>query len=145
MMITIDSHFLFLLLAANALLLAIACTVLSRFDQRCKRIEEFWDSPTGTALAEDNDTEAHEQVMASRRLEQRLGELQRAVKLMEIKAPKQRPTVERSLPIENAVRMAKNGASIDELTRTCGLNIGEARLMQKLHGRAQLAAGGKLQ
>ena len=144
-MITIDPYFLLALLAANALLLAIASTVLSRFDRRCKRIEEFWDSPTGTALADDGDAESHEQMMATRRLEQRLGELQRAVKLMEIKAPKERPTVERSLPIENAVRMAKSGASIEELTRTCGLNIGEARLMQRLHGRAQLAESGSLQ
>ena len=141
-MITTESYYLLVLLVANALLLAIACTVLSRFDRRCRRIEEFWDSPTGTALADDGEEEALQQTLATRRLEQRLGELQRTVKLMEIKAPKQEPNVERSLPIENAMRMARNGASIDELTRTCGLNIGEARLMQKLHGRTQLAANG---
>lgn len=141
-MITIDPFYLFVLLAANALLLAVVGTVFMRFERRCKRIEEFWDSPTGTALADEDDAEMHAQTMATMRLEQRLGELQRAVKLMEIKAPKQASPVERSLPIENAVRMAKNGASIDDLTRNCGLNIGEARLMQKLHGRAQLAANG---
>ncbi len=141
-MITIDSYLLLVLLLANVLLLGVVCTVLSKFERRCKRIEEFWDSPTGTALADEVDAETHAQTMATRRLEQRLGELQRAVKLMEIKAPKQATPVERSLPIENAVRMARNGASVDDLTRNCGLNIGEARLMQKLHGRAQVAATG---
>ena len=47
--------------------------------------------------------------------------------------------VDGSLPIENAVRMARHGASIDELVRNCGLNIGEARLMQKLHSKAAAA------
>ena len=140
-MITIDAYYFYLLLAANVLLLAIASAALSRFDRRCKRIEEFWDSPTGTTLAEEGDAEVAAQLQATRRLERRLGELQRAVKVMEIKAPKQRPVTEqRQLPIENAVRMAQQGASVEELTRTCGLNIGEARLMQRLHGRARAAA-----
>ena len=142
MMITTESYFLYLLLTANALLLAIATVVLFRFDRRCKRIEEFWDSPTGTALAEAEDDETCEQMQATRRLEQRVGELQRAVKVMEIKAPKQQPRAERHLPIENAVRMARHGASIEDLTRNCGLNIGEARLMQKLHGKTQQAING---
>lgn len=142
MMITIESYYLYLLLAANVLLLAIACFVLSRFESRCKRIEEFWDSPTGTAMADAGEQQTHEQMKATQRLEQRVGELQRAVKVMEIKAPTQRPPLERNMPIENAVRMARSGASIEDLTRNCGLNIGEARLMQKLHGKAQRAAKG---
>jgi len=141
-MITIEPYYVFLLLTSNALLLAIAAIALSRFERRCKRIEEFWDSPTGTALADEGDDETREQMNATRRLEQRVGELQRAVKVMEIKAPREQPPVERNVPIENAVRMARLGASIEELTRNCGLNIGEARLMQKLHGKTQLAANG---
>lgn len=141
-MITIESYYVLLLLTSNALLLAIAAIALSRFERRCKRIEEFWDSPTGTALADEGDDETREQMKATRRLEQRVGELQRAVKVMEIKTPREQPPVERNVPIENAVRMARLGASIEELTRTCGLNIGEARLMQKLHGKTQLAANG---
>lgn len=141
MMIMIDPYYLYLSLAANSLILVLACMALSRFERRCKRIEEFWDSPTGIALA-DEDDDMREQMEATRRLEQRLSELQRAVKVMEIKAPQQTPPVERSVPIENAVRMARQGASVEELTRNCGLNIGEARLMQRLHGKAQLAAGG---
>lgn len=141
-MITIEPYYVFLLLTSNALFLAIAAIALSRFERRCKRVEEFWDSPTGTALADEGDDETREQMNATRRLEQRVGELQRAVKVMEIKAPREQPPVERNVPIENAVRMARLGASIEELTRNCGLNIGEARLMQKLHGKTQLAANG---
>jgi len=138
----IESYYLTVLLVANALLLAIAAVVLSRFERRCKRIEEFWDSPTGTALADDGDEEVRAQMQATQRLERRVGELQRVVKLMEIKAPKPQAPVELNVPIENAVRMARQGASVDDLTRNCGLNIGEARLMQKLHGKAQHAASG---
>ena len=136
----IESYYLTVLLVANALLLAIAAVVLSRFERRCKRIEEFWDSPTGTALADDGDEEVRAQTQATQRLERRVGELQRVVKLMDIKAPKQQAPVELNVPIENAVRMARQGASVEDLTRNCGLNIGEARLMQKLHGKAQHAA-----
>ena len=84
----------------------------------------------------------------TQRLEQRVGELQRTVKIMEMNrgeepTPVSQPTtVERSLPIENAQRMARMGASIEDLTRSCGLNIGEARLMKKLHGKASQAATG---
>lgn len=141
-MIAIKAYYFFLLLTANGLLLAVTAIALSRFERRCKRIEEFWDSPTGTALADEGNDETREQMKATRRLEQRVGELQRAVKLMEIKVPREQPPVERNVPIENAVRMARLGASIEELTRNCGLNAGEARLLRKLHGKTQLAANG---
>ncbi len=141
----IESFYLILLLIANALLLAVATVVLSRFDRRVKAIEEFWDSPTGAALADDEDAEVHAQTLATQRLERRVGELQRVVKLMEIKAPEKKAPVEMvemSVPLENAVRMARHGASVEDLTRNCGLNIGEARLMQKLHGKGQRAVNG---
>ncbi len=142
-MITVDALFIFLLLAANAMLLGLTCHALVRFERRCNRIEDFWDSPTGNALSESGDAELREQMQATQRLEKRLekrvGELQRTVKLIELNkqrpqvAEPTRPVVERNLPTENAIRMARMGASVEELTRSCGLNIGEARLMQKLH------------
>ncbi len=140
----IESFYLILFLVSNALLLGVAIVVLSRFDQRVRRIEEFWDSPTGAALADDGDEELRAQMQATRRLERRVGELQRAVKLAEIKAPAPQAPVEFNIPLENAVRMARHGASVEDLTRNCGLNIGEARLMQKLHGKARQAAQGTL-
>lgn len=130
-----ESYFLHLLLASNAVILAIACIALIRFDRRWKRIEDFWDSPTGAALSEPDTDNPCEHTIATQKLEQRLGELQRTVKVMDMKVPQERPAPERNLPIENAVRMARLGASVDDLTRNCGLNTGEARLMQKLHGQ----------
>lgn len=141
---TIDSYYATMLMIANGLLLCIAVYAIVRFERRCKQIEEFWASPTGTAVAEANNDQSTEQMRITQRLEQRVGELQRTVKVMELnreEQPEPKP-VERSLPMENAQRMAKLGASIEDLTRSCGLNIGEARLMQKLHGKANRAATG---
>lgn len=141
-MITVDPMFILLLLAANAMLLGLTCHALVRFERRCRRIEDFWESPTGNALSDSGDAELREQMQATQRLEQRVGELQRTVKVIELNkhrpqppqpAQLAQPAVERNLPIENAIRMARLGASVEELTRSCGLNIGEARLMQKLH------------
>jgi hypothetical protein len=140
MTMTSETYYLYVLIASNAVLLAIACVAVVRFERRWKRIEEFWDSPTGSALGESHDDEVRAQVIATKRLEKRLGELQRTVKIMDMKAPQQSPPAERNLPIENAVRMARSGASVEDLTRNCGLNFGEARLMQKLHGRASATA-----
>lgn len=135
-------EFFYVLLASNALVLCAASFVLVRFDRRHRRLEHFWSSPTAAALTDSSELQVREQMKATQRLEKRMGELQRTVKVMDIKKHRPRPAVERNLPIENAIRMARLGASIEELTRSCGLNIGEARLMQKLHGKARVASGG---
>jgi len=139
-MMTTDTYFLYLLLTSNAVLLAIACLAVYRFERRCRRMENFWSSPTGNAASDLGDEDGRKQIQATQRLEQQVGQLRRTVKVMEMKAPKQQAAVERTLPIENAIRMARSGASVEDLKRSCGLNNGEARLMQKLHGRTALAA-----
>ena len=154
-----ETYYLYKLLLANGVLLAIACYAIVRFERRCKEIEAFWASPTGLALADTSDAdtsdadtsdadtsdkESQNQLRQTQRLEQRVGELQRAVGVLALREKQAGETteqpVERNLPLENAVRMARNGASIEDLTRSCGLNIGEAQLMQKLHRQAQSAA-----
>ncbi len=141
-MITLEAHYVYLLLGSTAIMLALACLSFARFENRCREIEEFWKSPTGTALQDGKDNEPSEQAQIAMRLEARINELHRALQLIDTnKSKTDAPPVERSLPIENAVRMARLGASIDDLTKNCGLNIGEARLMQKLHGQAAAAAG----
>lgn len=139
MMMTIGPNYLIALLIPNILLLGIACITIVRFERRCRQMEDFWGSPTGVALADDKDDASKEFLRIARRLENRIGQLQRAVKVMEISPQKPPAPVERSLPIENAVRMAKQGASIEDLTKSCGLNIAEASLMHRLHGQVQLA------
>lgn len=140
MMTTFD--LVYLLMMSNALLLSAACVVLIRFERRSRRMEQFWSSPTGAALTDADLNNGEEQTKTMQRLEKRMDELQRAVKVTDISKHRPPPAVERNLPIENAMRMAKLGASIEELTRSCGLNIGEAQLMQKLHGKARMASSG---
>jgi len=142
-MITLEVQYLYLLIVSNALVLVAACFSLARFENRCRQIDAFWSSPTGSALSDEKNKNSREQLQITQRLEQRLGELQRTVELKQIRKVRPPPPAERHLPIENAVRMAKLGASIDDLTKSCGLNIGEARLMRKLHGQTELQAVGK--
>jgi len=136
-----------LLLLSNAALLAAAAIALVRFRHQARRFEKFWDSPTGVSLADTQSLNAkpsHEQppAQANPQLEKRVAELQTVVRTLAKKERVIREPVDNNLPIENAVRMAKHGASIDELIRSCGLNIGEAQLMRKLHGKAQVASRG---
>lgn len=140
MMTTFD--LVYILMMSNALLLSVACVVLVRFERRSRRMEKFWSSPTGAALTDADSHKDEMQTKAMQRLEERVGELQRTVKVTEIRKNRPQPAIERNLPIENAMRMARLGASIEDLTRSCGLNIGEAQLMQKLHGKARAASGG---
>lgn len=135
-----ETYLMYVLLGSNAALLAIACFALFRFERRWRRIETIWNSAADMAMNQGADDEFVERLQASQRLEQRLGELHRSVKVMEMKVPAPAPALERAVPIENAVRMARLGASIEDLTRNCGLNLGEARLLKKLHGKAAIAA-----
>jgi hypothetical protein len=136
----------YLLLLANLLLVCAVGLALVRFLRRCDELERFWESPTGMALTDDK--EGDEQLRISQRLEQRVGELQRVVKILAVRdsepaEPFVKPSENgRVLPIENALRMTRKGASIEDLTRSCGLNIGEAKLMRKLHGKARAVASG---
>ena len=132
-----DTTALYMLLVANAVLLAAASIAVLRVRRQMRRFEQFWNSPTGALLANREPLDTQPRPQANRHLERRVTELQSVVKTL---AKREQPVVkpvDGSLPIENAVRMARHGASVDELVRSCGLNIGEARLMQKLHNRAQ--------
>lgn len=138
-----------ILLVSNALLLAIALLMIVRFRRDVRAFMSFWHSPVGSSLADVGDTESDALPGApesgdrrrladtTTRLEQQLLLLRRDMHRQsasgsgpESAAPGQPP-----LPIENAVRMARHGAGVEDLTRSCGLSLGEARLMLKLHGK----------
>lgn len=127
-----DDQLLQLLLLANAVLLAAAAIAVGRFCSRFERMTRFWQSPTGAAIADKASQQERHQLLVNLRLEKQLCGLQDKIDAL-ADAEQSANLRPQQLPIDNAIRMAKNGASIDELTRTCGLNIGEARLMQKLH------------
>ena len=134
-----DATTLHLLIIANAALLAAAGIAVVRFLNRFRRFEEFWNSPTGAALANSCPDNDQRRPQADPRLERRVAELQSVVRTLAKKERRVQAAVDSKLPIENAVRMARHGASIDELVRSCGLNIGEAQLLRKLHSRALAA------
>lgn len=142
-MMTIPDDFQVLaLLVSNALLVAAGALAILRFRRQCRRLEHFWNSPTGAAVADEGDTggtHARHQMLTNLRLERQLASLRDELAAI-AKARGDTPQSERTLPLDNAVRMAKNGASVDELTRSCGLNIGEAQLIRKMHGTAANAA-----
>ena len=129
-----------LLFASNAVLLGAASIALLRFRRQARRFEQFWDSPTGVSLADTQSLEARADEGKDPVLQRKVAELQCVVKTLAKKskgAPE--PAVAR-LPMDNAVRMAKEGASIDELVRNCGLNIGEAQLLRKVHRKTEVRA-----
>ena len=135
MMNITDAFITNMLLIANAALLAAAVIAIVRFRKQARRFEKFWDSPTGVSLADTQSLKSQPQ--PTPQLEKRVAELQSVVRTLAKKEPVRRKPAESKLPIENAVRMARHGASIDELIRSCGLNLGEAQLLRKLHGKAQ--------
>ncbi len=124
-----------LLLIANAAMLAAAAIAIIRFRQQARRFEKFWESPVGAAMAETEALNAQNNSAPDPELSRKVSELQSVVWKLAQKAPVAEQAPKKQLPIENAVRMAKHGASIGELMRSCGLTIGEAQLMRKLHGK----------
>jgi len=137
-----ETYVLYSVLAANTLLLLIVCGSLLQINARCRRLEEFKLSVLDKPEVAPAGVDSSAYIEVLKRLEQRFARVQQSVESASAGAVAESRPVTQSLPIENAVRMAKQGASIEELTRNCGLNIGEARLMQKMHGRTQIAAAG---
>ena len=130
---------MYLLLFSNALLAAAAGLAIMRFQRYFRHMQQFWHTPVGTSLVSQQEEEIRRSLRTTRRLDERVNEMQRAIKTMATQDVGKGAPAERALPIDNAVRMIRHGASVEDLTRTCGLNIGEARLLQKLHGQARVA------
>lgn len=130
-----ETYYLYILLAANLLVLIGGLLAILRLRQLCRQQKQFWSSPTGAALADKSDEHERQQLLVNLRLEKQLSAMQAELKTI-FNQQNDRHSSERALPIDNAVRMARSGASIDDLTRSCGLNLGEAQLMKKLHGAA---------
>lgn len=157
-----DTYITNLLLFANAAMLAAALIAIIRFRNQARRFEKFWDSPTGVSLAETQRLNSQQRKrplqiaqqnlqknprkkpqqnsQQNPQLERKVAELQSVVRTLAKKKRTVQDPADNKLPIENAVRMARHGASIDELIRGCGLNRGEALLMHKLHGGARTAS-----
>jgi len=124
------SYSLYALLFSNALLVSAAALAVMKLQRLVDKQKAFWSSPTGTVLTEQTD---HDALLLA--IDQRLSPLLNQIESMSREKPNDtRP--QQSLPIENAVRMAKHGASLKDLTRNCGLSVTEARLLMRVHAQS---------
>ena len=144
---TIDDSILqYGLLLANAILLAAAALALVRGRAEARRLRALFDSPLAAALAPEPYDDRELRRMFDRRcsmLEKRLELLvERSSQAAQARPLAAVPPQKNELPVEYAVRMARNGASIDDLVRGCGLNKGEAQLLLRLHSRKPAQAAG---
>ena len=119
---------LYLLLIANAALIVAAAFAVMRVERALRETAEFWQTPTGATLKNASGDSSAEQ---NRLLALRMAALQRAVDELAAREPAE-TVVE--LPLAHAVRMAKRGASVSDISESCGLNTGEAELLHRLHG-----------
>lgn len=140
--IRIDTDlYIYVLLAANTLVLYGGLLTILRLRRLCRQQERMLECPPGIALTdveEPSADDARKQTLNLLRIEKQLLSL-RSELAAHAAARSETQASERLLPLENAVRMARNGASVDDLTRSCGLNIGEAQLIRKMHGHAAIA------
>ena len=125
------TYSLYALIIANASLVAAAALAVLRFQRVLRESAAFWESPTGAAI----QTDTREQTDYGKLLLQEIAVLQKTVAKLRIRQQPRDEPAPSHVPIEHALRMAKRGASIEDLRKSCGLNIGEAKLMHRLHGK----------
>ena len=133
MMETLSTYTLYGLLIANIAFLFAASKALFRFQYLIRRNRAFWEGTTGA----ERQPSTHPDAVLTGFLERRLAMLQERVEELArrpVSAPASQPG---ELPFEHAARMAKFGATAEELTRTCGLNEAEARLICRVHARRE--------
>lgn len=126
---------LYALIVSNAVLLFGAAVAVLRFERLVKGNRSFWDSPTGASVRAKSDSDA----VLSGFLERRLAMLHEQIEELAKQKVPAAATQAAELPFEYATRMAKHGASVEDLTRTCGLSKAEAELMWRLHAQQRKA------
>ena len=128
---------LYLLLLANAALIVAAAFAVMRVERALHKSSEFWTSPTGAAMCDKSTAPAP---AGNDRLALQLKLMQQSINDLKHRVEDGRPDRSTDLPVQHAVRMVKRGANVDELADTCGLSLGEAELLRRLHGKRQAAA-----
>ena len=125
---------LYLLILANAAIVVAATFAVLRVEKLLSTSKSFWSSPVGANLSGTFSTEGEldhlvEEVQA----------LRKSVDELSVeRAPPQRGQLA-DMSFGRAVRMAKQGSSVDDLTESFGLSLGEAQLLQRIHGPAAAA------
>lgn len=119
----------YLLLICNALLAAAAVMAILRFQRRTQQVAAGLTQVAVDegATREQDLRETNEKLQAQiDGLTTKVAQLERHNTPIQLRSTQ-------SLPVENAAQMARCGASIGEIAKSCGLNLGEARLMKQLH------------
>lgn len=124
------------LLFSNALMLCAVGLAAVRMRRELQATREFWQSPAASAM----QAEAYDDRDLRRMVDRRMTMLEKFLEqLIDSKAglgadvAANRPLQKHEVPVDYAVRMARSGASVDDLVRGCGLNKGEAQLLMRLH------------
>lgn len=133
MMDIITNYPLYLLIVSNALLVFAAAIAMLRFERMIKRNRAFWASPTGVSAQAAENADVALSGCLERRLELIYDQLLELGKQLESRNVPAAIAPSKELPFQHAARMAKHGASVEDLTRTCGLKKAEAQLMRRLH------------
>ncbi|MEM7503270.1 MAG: DUF2802 domain-containing protein [Pseudomonadota bacterium] len=126
---------LYLLILANAAIVVAATFAVLRVEKALSASNGFWSSPSGAAVRA-----GYADVDERDRLMREIQALQRSVEVLRNGTEPRDVGRVVDMSFGRAVRMAKGGASIDELSETCGLSLGEAQLLHRLHGGAATGA-----
>jgi Protein of unknown function (DUF2802) len=134
-MIFDDSFWQYGLLLSNALLIAAAGIAVIRIRSEMRAARAFWSSPAVSAMQPEPYDDRDLRRMVDRRITMLEKYLEHQIESRAADVPE--PAVlaphKSEMPVEYAVRMARAGASADDLVRGCGLNKGEAELLMRLH------------
>ena len=124
-----EIQLLYVLHGATALLVAAAGIAIVRFQKKFRDSAAFWASPTGTFIhAEAHGGESNDAIAVQ------LAELRQLLESLAARDRSSPSVVSGESRFGNAVKLAKQGVTPGELTKHCGLNIGEAQLLIRLHG-----------
>lgn len=129
-----DAYLTNLLLASTIALLAAATIAILRF----QRLLRQWERQLEVAPAMPVQPAAE---TAGGPMEERMDALQKIAEQLARKEDMLQQKGRNDVPLEHAVRMAKCGAGVEDLTRSCGLKKGEAELLLKLHANREPVRG----
>ena len=136
MMTANETYILYALLISNAFLLGAATIAVLRLQELLDKSESFWNGPAA-ATARHASTQSKE---IKDIVDQRISSLQRVIDELAVSDRAAHLQKSGDLPFEYAVRLAKHGADIDDLTRSCGISEVEAKLMMRVHAGGDAAS-----
>jgi TolA-binding protein len=131
-----DAYLTNLLLASTIALLAAATVAILRFQRLLRQWELKLDATPATTVQPAAE-------VAGQPLDARINALEKIAEQLARKEEMLQQKGRNDVPLEHAVRMARSGAGVEELTRSCGLKKGEAELLLKLHAKREPVAGAR--